>query len=193
MINLFFTEILHCFKNNIICEKEHDYYRLNKILQPMNKIICEDKEIYYIPNYLLKNQNDNIDMSLLILFDYHSYMHNLIISEIKDRILERKFNYFLSVQEYEEDDENVPPTFNKLFKFFEGCNSKFIQFEQYKINIFYDFTEISNKYDQKTIIWYDEFFEKELVESNNKKIFYISSKICNFFSGFLRTAPIAAA
>lgn len=69
----------HRFKNNIITEKEHDYYRLNKILQPMNKIISEDKEIYYISNQLLKSENDNLEIYLLESINNHGFEEDFTV------------------------------------------------------------------------------------------------------------------
>lgn len=85
----------HRFKNNIITEKEHDYYRLNKILQPMNKIVSDNKEIYYISNHLLKNENDNLEMYLLESINNHGFKDDFSVIFTKITNNENNINDYI--------------------------------------------------------------------------------------------------
>ena len=119
----------HRFKNNIVNEKEHDYFRLNKIIQPMNKIISENREIYYIPNQLLKNVNDNIELLLFESINNHGlkedfsviFTKNLNNEDITDYIIKyhnaiKKIFPDSLIKTYKVNEDTISFLINKVFK-----------------------------------------------------------------------------
>ena len=124
----------HRFNNNIISEKEHDYFRLNKIIQPMTKIICEENEIYYIPNHLLKNENDNLEILMFESINNHSFKDDFTVIFTKmindDETSNKDVNKYILkyhnaikkiypdsiIKTYKIDDNTIALVLDKAFK-----------------------------------------------------------------------------